>query len=134
MFGAIIGLVAIVIGFVYAVKIFGAVYSTLDSPEGFGKILDKWAEAVSGKARVKEVVGENVLTPKIIAIVVLGGGTLILVQIAMGFMVAGVKVLSYSLSDREAVKKILRHAFGSGRKAPPPPGTELAGDSYDKST
>jgi len=34
----------------------------------------------------------------------------------MGIMLAGAKIVSWTLSDREAVKKVLVHAFGPARK------------------
>ena len=53
--------------------------------------------------------------PLRLGVIGLGRGFM-LTWIALGFIIAGAKVISWTLSDREAVKKLLVHAFGSTRK------------------
>jgi hypothetical protein len=50
---------------------------------------------------------------------VLGGGAFILALISMGIILAGAKTVSWTLGDREAVKRVLAHALGSARKVEP---------------
>ena len=61
--------------------------------------------------------GRAVPLARVIAVIVLGGGSLLLAWLALGIMLTGAKIVSWTAGDREAVKKILTHVFGPGRVA-----------------
>jgi len=124
--GAILGVIAIVIGLVYATRMFALVFAALHAPEAFQAHLDKWVTAVGGGELDIAIGGTTYHGARIIAIIVLGGGASILAWISMGIMLAGAKTVSWTLSDREAVKKVLVHAFGPARK--PEPNKPSGGD------
>ena len=117
--GAILGVIAIIIGLVYATRVFALVFTALQAPETFQVHLDKWATVVGGDELDVVIGGTTYHGARIIAIMVLGGGSTILAWISMGFIRAGAKTLSWTLSDREAVKRMLIHAFGPARKPKP---------------
>ena len=88
----------------------------LRAPEVFQAHMGKWVAAVGG-AQLDVVVGGIVVHgAAIFAIFILGGGAAILAWISMGLILAGAKTMSWILGDREAVKKLLVHAFGPARK------------------
>ncbi|NQU39448.1 MAG: hypothetical protein HQ523_05800 [Lentisphaerae bacterium] len=114
--GALLGVIAIIIGLVYATRIFGLVFDALLEPEVCQAHLDKWAVAVGGDELNIVIGGTTYHLARTMALLVLGGGVTILAWISMGLVQGGAKTVSWILSDREAVKKILIHAFGSAKK------------------
>jgi hypothetical protein len=118
--GAVLGIIAIIIGLVYATRVFDLVLNTLQAPDAFAVHLDKWVEAVGGEQLDLTVAGETLHGSRVFAIVILGGGAIVLVWLSLGFIIVGAKTVSWTLSDREAIKKLLVHTFGPSRKPQPP--------------
>jgi hypothetical protein len=116
---AILGVIAIVIGLVYAARIFAVVFAALHSPEAFQLHFDKWVTAVGGGELDITIAGTTYHGSRILALMVLGVGTFILAWISMGIMMVGAKTVSWTLSDREAIKRVLVHALGPARKREP---------------
>jgi hypothetical protein len=113
---AALGLAAIFVGLTYAIRIFGAVAGALGDPNGFQTHLETWMAAVGGESTSVEL-GEVTLRPaRVLALAVLGGGSLVLAWLSIAILVAGAKTLSWTLGDQEAVRRLLIHAFGPGRK------------------
>jgi uncharacterized membrane protein len=124
--GASLGVIVIIIGLVYATRMFALVFTTLHNPEAFQAHLDKWVTAVGQEELDVVIAGTTYHCARVVAIMVLGGGAIILAWISMGVILAGAKTVSWTLSDREAVKRMLVHAFGSARR--PGPNEPDAGD------
>lgn len=114
----LIGVIAIVVGFFFATRLCGALYSGLAKPEKFNSAIDKWERTLGGEELDLVVEGKNYPLARPLAIALLGGGMFVLVWIIMGIMITGAKIVSVTASDKEAVKKILRHAFGAEMKLP----------------
>lgn len=114
----LIGVIAIVVGFFFATRLCGAIYSGLAKPEKFNSAIDKWERTLGGEELDLVVEGKNYPLARPLAIALLGGGMFVLVWIIMGIMITGAKIVSVTASDKEAVKKILRHAFGAEMKLP----------------
>ncbi len=110
-----LGILAIVIGLYCSTKIFFGIYDVLRNPEGFQAIHGQWIEAVGGKELSVQINGDEYPVANLVAILVLGLGALVLAWIAIAVMVTGAKIVSWTSSDREAIKKILAHAFGPGK-------------------
>ncbi len=117
--GAILGIIAIIIGLVYATRVFDLVLNTLHAPGAFEAHLDKWVEAVGGEQLDLTLAGETFHGARVFAIMILGGGALVLVWLSLGFITVGAKTVAWTLSDREAIKKLLVHTFGPARKPQP---------------
>lgn len=112
---ASLGALAIVLGLGCLAWLFVLLASVLRHPEIFRSLLDKWSAAV-GAEQLDVVLSETTYHPAgIVAMLILGGGCLVLAWISMGMLRAGVKTVSWILSDREAVKRLLVHAFGSAK-------------------
>lgn len=116
--GAALGVVVIVVGLTYAMRMFGVVYGHLQSPEGVDPLLRKWAVAVGGEKLTLRLGEASYHGANVLAVMVLGGGTFILTWIAMGLMLTGAKILAWTTGDLAAVKRVLRHAFGREGKPP----------------
>ncbi|MHC4531689.1 MAG: hypothetical protein ACYSXD_09035 [Planctomycetota bacterium] len=114
---AVLGIMLIIIGLVYAVKMFSAIYTTLQNPEDVQPLIDRWTVAI-GASGLSFTIGENTYNiTKPFVIIILGVGSVVLAHIAIGLVIAGAKVISWTTGEREAVKKILTHAFG--KQKPP---------------
>lgn len=114
--GALIGLVAMVLGLVYAVRIFTLVADTLNNPDGFRVYLDKWVAAAGGDGLNLVVDGVQYNGAAVITAVIVGGGVSLLAWMSLAFIVTGAKAISWTLGDRLAVRRMLTHAFGPARK------------------
>jgi hypothetical protein len=115
---AILGVIAIGVGLFYATRVFGLVFAALNDPAVFQDTLDKWVTVVGAKELDIAVAG----TPTVIhgarpvALATLGGMAFILSWISIGITLAGAKIVSWTLSDREAVRQLLTTAFGPSRR------------------
>ena len=114
----ILGVIAIAVGLYYATRVFGLVFAALNDPVTFQATLDKWVTAVGAKELDIAVEGTSTVIhgARPLALATLGGGAFILSWIAIGITLAGAKIVAWTLSDREAVKQILTHAFGPSRR------------------
>ncbi len=118
--GAVIGVVVMVTGVAYAARIFNWIMDTLRAPDHFQPVLGGWVKALGGEQL--DMVLENgarIPVATLLAVVILGVGATLLIRISLGLITAGAKTLSCMLGDREAIKRILTHVFGPGRKAGP---------------
>jgi hypothetical protein len=121
---AVLGIIAIIIGLMYATQMFTLLFSALQEPDSIHTYLEKWTEAVGGEELDIVIDGTTYPCANAIAITVLGGIVVCLAWISMGLILTGAKVVSWTLSDREAIKKILSHAFGAERKPKPDKSSE----------
>ena len=104
--GGVLGIVVIIIGVVYATRIFSMVSTALQNPAAFESMLKLWVEAVGGEHLdfvVPDVTTYHVAN--LAALAVLGFGTVILGWISIGLIAVGAKVLSWSLNDRVPAKR-----------------------------
>jgi hypothetical protein len=108
--GAVLGIIAMIMGLVYATRLFAAIFAALRAPESCQTLIGTWSTAVGGDAYH---------CAQIVAIAILGGGATLLAWLSLGLVWAGAKTVSWTLSDREAVKKMLERAFGPARKPEP---------------
>ena len=113
--GSVVGVVTIIIGLTFATRTFASVYAALRAPEDFKEHIGKWIATVGGDQLNLVISGKSFPCANIFAIVVLGAGATILAWISMGLIVAGAKAISWTSSDREAIKRILEHALGPAR-------------------
>lgn len=119
--GALLGVVAILIGLVYVTRMFTMVFNALHNPDGFRLYLEKWVAAIGGQEMDFIVDGIQYHSSTILAIAVIGVGVILLVWLSMALILAGAKTVSWLLSDRDAMRRLLTHAFGaSGKPATKP--------------
>jgi hypothetical protein len=108
--------------------VFVALFEGLRAPQSSKELFSQWAETVGGDKLTIDAnpagpgqpagpdqPGVKLALAPFLAVSVIGGGTFLLCWLALGIMVAGAKIVSWSSGDREAIRKILRHAIGQGR-------------------
>ena len=110
--GALCGLAMILVGIYFAVQLFGAAYSAVTAPEPFGPVVDQWAQYLGGDQPVLEVGDEVQIGPRLLAILVLGGCTLVLLWITLAVIATGARIVYWMGTDLDAVKRVLSHLFG----------------------
>lgn len=106
MLAAIIGMAAIVFGFVFAGKLFFAVKDALLDPAGLYSVVAEWEQVIDGEEMTAPVADGEMPLGRIVAVVIVGAGTIVLVWIALGFVTTGARVVSWVVSDLDATKKL----------------------------
>jgi len=102
-----IGIITVLIGLIYSCILFDYILDILKNPEGFKPILSKWAN----------VMGEMKMSPNdipyalIMTFIIIGAGTLILCWLALNIMLTGAKIVLWTISDKEAIRRLLKDAF-----------------------
>jgi hypothetical protein len=118
-----LGFIVVLVGLWATLQVFQTLLSVFNSPQGFEKVFAQWVDVVGGDDLDIQVNGNaapNNGKPfpmaNFLAAALLGGGALLLTWLSLGIMLAGAKIITWTSGDREAVRKILQHAFGpSGR-------------------
>lgn len=137
LMAAVFGIAVMAVGLFYAIRLFTVIFETLQNPGSQAEVFHQWARMVADEEGFKvSVQGNTVDLARFFGIAVVGGGLLILTWIAMGMMLIGAKIVSVSLGDLEAIRRILKYTFGpvyarqqarsltEGDPAPtPPPGS-----------
>jgi hypothetical protein len=113
-FVAVLGVIAVVIGILYAARTLHLIYSALSNPESLRSILDRWASAVGGKELDVVIAGDTYRAAGVVAIVVLGAGAVVLAWMSMGLIMTGTKVVFWALGNRRAIKEAPGQPFGPG--------------------
>ena len=115
LLASFVGIVAVVAGLVLAGLVFYTIYDNLTHPRDADRLISRWSDTLGGDDLVLEVRGQQYPAGELLAVLVLGGGAAILAWLALGIMVTGAKVISWTASDREAIRQILRSAFGGSK-------------------
>ncbi len=102
----IIGMAAIVFGFVFAGKLFFAVKDALQDPAGLYPVVAEWEQVIDSEEMTAPVPDGEMPVGRIVAIAIVGVGTVVLVWIALGFVTTGARVVSWVVSDYDATKKL----------------------------
>jgi len=116
LFATGLGIIAILIGLWCSTKLFYSIYDILTGPEGFEGVVQKWAEAVGGDDLTIQIEETRIPTANLAAVLVLGAGGFLLAWLAIAIMLTGAKIVSWTSSEREAVKRILEHVLGPRSK------------------
>ncbi len=116
LLATVAGITIILIGLKYSIDMFGFVFDILKNPHPLTKMIDQWSKILELNSLKITLQGQEFPIANILSLMVVGIGALILVRIALAMMKTGAKIVSWTSNEREAVKKILKYAFGpSGR-------------------
>ncbi len=116
---ATLGVVCIFVGLVWAITLFTRIRRAAGSPEQESRLVARWGEALGGgELSVPVADGRSVPLARPVAVFVLGAAAVVCSWLALRLMLCGAKLVSWTLSDREAVKRVLRHAFGAALRPP----------------
>lgn len=113
--GGVVGVIAIVVGGVYAGHLLSLILTLLSSPEESSRIT-KFAELLSGAELVVPTARGMVPLAIPLAVLFFIAGRLIFGWLALGLIITGAQVVSYGLTDRKSVKERLTYAFGARAK------------------
>ena len=116
MMGVLLGMICIVIGLVFSMKLFFMIYGALENPEGIAIYVQQWGEILGGKDLTLTLNGDEIPFAKVTAVSMMGSATMILVVIALGLISSGAKLVSWILFDRETVKRVLKQALRNSQK------------------
>jgi len=130
--GALVGLVTMIIGLVLAFRVFGLIYTALQAPDGIAGLLHKWMEILDAERLTIRFGKEGFIAGKVVVILLLGGGAVVLAWIAMGIMLAGAKIVSLTSGDLQAIKRILKHTFGSATPVRKRTDAQPSGPGHDR--
>ena len=116
LIASIIGIVILLYGFKLCVDIFMLIYSALTEPEQIASIFNQWAQTPALKS-LTFTLGERTFSlAHIFAIIIGGGCALLLGWLSIAMMQTGARIISWTSNEEEAIKKILKSAFGPGMK------------------
>ena len=108
----VFGLILIAVGIYFACQLFGAAYSAVTAPEEFGPVVEQWSEYVSGGDPLLIIDDRAQINPRLIALIVLGFCTLVMIWITKAVITIGAKIVYWMGSDLDSVKRVLSHVFG----------------------
>jgi hypothetical protein len=113
--GGAVGVIAILIGVVYAGHLLSLIRTLLSSTEETSLIAN-FAELLGGAELVAPTVHGPVPLAMPLAVLFFIVGLLIFGWLALGLIITGAKVVSYCLTDRKSIKELLTYAFGPKAK------------------
>ena len=112
------GLAALAGGLWAVWQLFREVQFRLRDPGTFGAMLREWVTAIDGPHMTVQHQGVEVSLAPFVVVLTLGGATFLLGWLAISLMVTGAKIIYWTSSEREAVKRILEHTLGPGGRMP----------------
>ena len=119
LLATVLGIVLIIVGAFFAIKLFEAIYSSVLKPGGMTEMVNQWTTLIGGEDAIDIQFGENEIKgARIVSIIIVGAAAALLAWLSLGITLAGAKIISWTAGDRRAVKKILKYAFGHGMKSP----------------
>ena len=117
LLATLVGIVLIILGSVYAVKLFEAIYASIRNPAQMTGLVDHWTAMVGGEDAIDiKFADTHVKGARVLAIIIVGAAAVLLAWLSLGITLAGARIISWTAGDRQAVKKILKAAFGNHLK------------------
>jgi len=114
---SVLGIIIMLYGFKLCIDIFMLIYGALTEPAQIASVLNQWAQTPVLKSLTFKL-GERTFSLAHISAIMVGGGcALLLGWLATAIMQTGARIISWTSNEEEAIKKILKSAFGSGMKA-----------------
>jgi hypothetical protein len=108
-----IGLAVIIIGLKYAMDIFQLIFTILKSPTYLTEPIQQMAKIIGGSTFDGKLEGGTVFLANMMALTVYCCGALLCAWLTLALMHTGAKIISLTVGDRSAVKKLLQSAFGN---------------------
>jgi hypothetical protein len=118
--GGLVGVIAMVLGVAYAVRLLKLVFELLSNPEGF-QLAAQLAELLGGDKLAMPFAHGAMPLAMPLAVGLLIVALLIIGWLSLGLILTGAKVLSFCLADRESMKELLAYALGQQKQKTEPP-------------
>ncbi|MCK5683380.1 hypothetical protein KAJ27_04645 [bacterium] len=106
--GTTLGLICIIMGFLYIRDIYKIVHQGITNPEIYNETIDKWANILGGpEALVIRYNDQKITYDKAIAMVVICMGLFVLTWIVLGLMATGAKIIYWTTTQTDKSKEAL---------------------------
>ena len=112
---AAVGLIVILVGLGYTVRLLNAAFRVLGAPDGAAPAVTAWAEALGGESLNIVVPDHTYPGARVAAMLALGGGAVFLGWLATTVMAVGARIIVWTTTDREAVRQVLLYALGKNQ-------------------
>lgn len=109
---SVIGLVVMVFGLTFGIRLFEAVIEGIRKPETIEAIFRKWVAVVGGETLDLHFESVKISLAPVMAGAAIGGAALLLCLLVIVFLSTGAKIVAWNSGEREAIKRILEHALG----------------------
>ncbi len=113
---SVAGIVIMLYGFKLCIDIFMLIYGALTEPAQIASVINQWAQTPALKS-LTFTLGERIFSMAHISAIIIGGGcALLLGWLSIAIMQTGARIISWTSNEEEAIKKILKSAFGPSMK------------------
>lgn len=111
--GSFVGIIIVIVGLVCMVMIIGAFRDALSNPQGLEGAVTQWFNLIDGNNLTLDFGGEEEIhAGRLLAMLMMGICALVLARLSIALMTSGAKVIMITSGDKEAVKRVLKEAFG----------------------
>ncbi len=112
LFITLVGVLMVLIGLYFAIKLFYRIFDALLYPEHIRELLVAWAQTMEWHVLEFDLQGKTLSFGRSFALVVLGIGGFLLVSIALAVIRTGARIIAFATEEREAIKDILQYSLG----------------------
>ena len=113
---SVAGIVIMLYGFKLCIDIFMLIYGALTEPQQIASVLNQWAQTDALKSLTFNLGERTFSLSHVFAIIIGCGCALLLGWLAIAMMQTGARIISWTSNEEEAIKKILKSAFGPSMK------------------
>ena len=110
--------------------IFHLIFNILQSPTYLTEPIEQLARIVGGSLFGDKMEGGTIFLANTVALAVYCGGALVCAWLTLSLMYTGARIVSLTVGDRSAVKKLLQSAFGDRLQ----PKAQAEGDTRTRTT
>jgi hypothetical protein len=112
LFITLIGVLMVLIGLYFSVKLFFRIFDALLYPEHIRELLMAWSQTMEWHVLEVDFQGKTLSFGRSFALVVIGVGGFLLVSIALAMVRTGARIIAFATEEREAIKDILQYSLG----------------------
>lgn len=113
---SLVGILIILYGFKLCIDVFTLIYSAFTEPKHIADMLNQWAQTDALRS-LKFTLGKQTFSLAHFSAIAIGGGCAILLAwLAIAIMQTGAKIIYWTSDEQDAIKTILRNAFGPSMK------------------
>jgi hypothetical protein len=114
--GTGLGFIILLVGMWAVLRVFLTLLGHFAHPEQMTAGLAAWSQAMANVEAGGEINGQKVDLKGIVVVASYWLGWIVLSWLAVSLLYAGARIIHWTTSDQEAVKRILTEAFGNWRR------------------
>lgn len=112
LFITLVGVLMVLIGLYFAIKLFYRIFDALLYPEHIRELLMAWSQTLQWHVLDFDLQGKTLSFGPTLALAVIGIGAFLLVSIALAIVRTGARIIAFATEEREAIKDILQYSLG----------------------